>query len=183
MTSDEILERFAGVVARSLRIDAAQVTPDVTLTALGAESIDIVEITMEVEHEFGVLMPERSILETAAGVLGEGVVTSDGHVTEIGRQLLASRMPEIDVGMLPNPLPVRRLGEVFTRVDVWLRLIADLADASPRECSTCRVPLRPGSAGRVRCSRCDREYDLPSGDDVNRAWVSRWAHDRGLPSR
>lgn len=183
MTRDEILERFAGVVARSLRIDAVRVTPDVTLTTLGAESIDIVEITMEVEHEFGVLMPERSILEAAAGELGEDIVTADGHVTEVGRQLLIARMPEVGVGALPDPLPVRRLGEVFTRVDVWLRLIADLTAASPRECPDCRAPLRPGSAGRVRCPQCGHEYDLPSGDEVNRTWVRAWARGRGLLAR
>ncbi len=42
MTESEVFDQFAPIVARSLRIDAAQVLPDAQLNDLGAESLDLI---------------------------------------------------------------------------------------------------------------------------------------------
>ena len=49
MSESQILEKFSQVVAKSLRIDSSQVTSDAYLDELGAESLDLIEITMETE--------------------------------------------------------------------------------------------------------------------------------------
>src|SRR5688500_9578226 len=90
----EILDRLAEIVATSLRIDKNKVTGDAYLDELGAESRDLLEITMEAEETFNIQIPQKNILQTAQELGGEGVVIQDGKLTEAARRLLRARMPE-----------------------------------------------------------------------------------------
>ena len=151
-----------------------RVTTDTSLDALGAESLDLVEVTLEIEHEFMVLMPERSILQTATAVVGEGVLEQDGLLTDAGKHLLAARMPEIDTTAWPDDVTVASLRSAFLRVDVWVRLIRFLMEQSPRECPSCHGALVPGTPARVACRTCAVEFDLPHGDELDRLWVEEY---------
>jgi acyl carrier protein len=179
----EILARFAQIVGASLRVDPDGVTPAISLVDLGAESIDVLEIAMEVESEFSILLPERSILDIGGEVLGPDVLVADGRLTDEGRRFLAERMPEIEADTLPAGLPVADVLRLFQRVDVWVRLIRDILERSPRSCTACGDGLVQGTPGRLRCPRCATVYDLPGGDDLGRDWVHRYAAARGLPAR
>jgi acyl carrier protein len=51
----EVLARFSEMVAEVRRIDVNQVTPASRLAEdLGADSIDLVELMLDAEHEFGI---------------------------------------------------------------------------------------------------------------------------------
>lgn len=179
----EILARFARIVGASLRVDPARATPATSLVDLGAESIDVLEIAMEVESEFSILLPERSILDIGAEVLGRDVLATEGRLTDEGRRFLAERMPEIDAATLPADLRVADVLRLFQRVDVWVRLIHDILERSPRACTACGEGLVQGTPGRLRCERCGAVYDLPGGDDLSRDWVRQYAAAHGLPAR
>ncbi len=174
LSEAEVLERFAQVVARSLRIEPALVTPDAYLDDLGAESLDLLEITMEAEEEFNILIPQKNILQTAQEVIGEGVVVRDGQLTEAGVTFLQRRMPELALGDLKAGAPVADLGRVFQRVSTWVRMIQGLVEQSPQTCPSCSQDFPKAVAGRLKCRGCGTELDLPSGDDLNRRWVEEY---------
>lgn len=174
VSESEILERFAQVVARSLRIDAALVTPDAYLCDLGAESLDLLEITMEAEDEFNILIPQKNILQTAQEVFGFGVLVRDGFLTEDGVKFLRRRMPELDPATVVAGMSMADLGRAFQRVGTWLRMIQGLMAYSPRVCPSCETPFSKAIAGRLKCAKCGKEVDLPSGDDLNRRWVEEY---------
>ena len=96
MTESEVFEKFAQIVAKSLRIDACQISRDTHLTDLGAESLDLIEITMETETQFHIFLPDKSILETAVEVFDPGVLEKDGYLTVEGKRFLLGRMPQAD---------------------------------------------------------------------------------------
>jgi acyl carrier protein len=179
-TDEQLRERFAEIVGASLRIDPGRVVPSATLDELGAESLDLVEITLDVENAFAILMPERTILEIGAEVLGDGVLERGGRLTDEGRRFLAQRMPDAELDAVIDTAGLRRL---FLRVDTWLRIIRFVVDHSPRLCPTCGTPLVTGSPARLRCPACGIEVDLPAGDDLNRQWVRSCAVEIGLRSR
>lgn len=179
-SDQELHERFAAIVAASLRVNPARVVPDVTLDELGAESLDLVEITLDVENAFAILMPERTILEIGAEVLGEGVLEREGQLTDAGRQFLAKRMPGTAVDDVVDTADLRRL---FLRVDTWLRVIRFVIDHSPRMCPRCTSALVTGHPAQLRCPSCGTVVDLPSGDDLNRVWVRESAAEIGLSPR
>lgn len=47
-------EKLVNYAARQLEIDAAQITPDATFESLGIDSLDVVEMIMDLENELGV---------------------------------------------------------------------------------------------------------------------------------
>lgn len=55
-------EKLQQVIADVLDIDETQITPETTFVQdLGADSLDIMEIIMRLEDEFGVHVPDETI--------------------------------------------------------------------------------------------------------------------------
>src|ERR1700753_634758 len=100
LTRTEILAKCSDIVAKTLHIDAATITPTSFLDDLGAESLDLIEITMETEEAFNLWISEKSILQTANEVFGPNLLEKDGLLTETGKTLLMDRMPELDPAIL-----------------------------------------------------------------------------------
>ena len=53
-TREDTLAKIAALVAKELKMDAAQVTENITLQGLGADSLDLMKITMKLEEQFGI---------------------------------------------------------------------------------------------------------------------------------
>ena len=47
-------DKVVAIVAAKLNIDAGTITPSATLEDLGADSLDLVEIIMKLEEQFGI---------------------------------------------------------------------------------------------------------------------------------
>ena len=47
-------EKLVAYAAKQLEIDASEITPDSTFESLGIDSLDIVEMVMDLESELGV---------------------------------------------------------------------------------------------------------------------------------
>ena len=66
--SQELFERFTKCVVTVLSVSADQVTPEMRLgdneqklPNLGADSLDLVELVMALEEEFGIEVPESEL--------------------------------------------------------------------------------------------------------------------------
>ena len=53
---------------------------------------------------------------------------------------------------------------------------------TPRECARCGVAYGKPRAGRLKCASCAFEYDIPSGDDLNRQWVLKYREEYSAAS-
>lgn len=53
-TREDTFDKVAAIIAAKLNIDKSRVTGLVTLQDLGADSLDIVEVIMKIEEQFGV---------------------------------------------------------------------------------------------------------------------------------
>jgi acyl carrier protein len=180
-SNQEILERFAKVVAQSLRIEESQVTEDAYLDDLGAESLDLAEITMESEEEFDVLIAQKTILQTATEVFGEGVLLKDDKLTDEGKRFLQRRMPEFPVN--GDDITVAHLSKQFLRVGTWVRMIKGLMEHTPKNCAKCGAAFGKPLAGRLKCGACAFEFDIPSGEDLNREWVVQYYQQEYAPAQ
>ena len=57
-------ERFVKCAVETLSVDAAQVTREATFAEdLDADSLDVVELVMALEEEFGIEVPEEELAE------------------------------------------------------------------------------------------------------------------------
>jgi acyl carrier protein len=174
MTESEVFNRFAQIVARSLRIDAAQVSPDAQLNDLGAESLDLIEITMETESQFHIFLPDKSILETAVEVFGSDVLEKDGYLTEEGKRLMMCRLPEADVRTFQGEVAIKDLQSYFLKVGTWVRMVQALAEHTPDQCAACGGRMTASMGFRMKCVQCGQEITLRSGEELNREWVRQY---------
>jgi acyl carrier protein len=59
MSTQTIAEKVTQIIVEKLGCDEAQVLPAASFTAdLGADSLDIVELVMEFENQFGLSIPD-----------------------------------------------------------------------------------------------------------------------------
>ncbi|GAA9265422.1 acyl carrier protein [Helicobacter pylori] len=55
-----LFEDIQAVIAEQLNVDVAQVTPEAEFVKdLGADSLDVVELIMELEEKFGIEIPDE----------------------------------------------------------------------------------------------------------------------------
>jgi acyl carrier protein len=55
-----VAEKVKGIIVEQLGVDADEVTPEASFTDdLGADSLDIVELVMAFEEEFGIEIPDE----------------------------------------------------------------------------------------------------------------------------
>jgi len=62
MERDEILEKIVEVIAEQLNVEREDVTEEAAFVDdLGADSLDLVELVMALEAEFGVSIPDEDV--------------------------------------------------------------------------------------------------------------------------
>ena len=184
LTEAQIYDKFAEIVAASLRIERARVTMDAHLMDdLDAESLDLIEITMETESAFDVWLPEKSILDTAAEVFGPDILVQEGVLTEAGKELLRRRMPPESSHLFDGEVTVKALTSYFLTVRSWVALIERLMQSTPVACDACGGPLKAETGFRMQCPACHKQISLRSGEDLNREWVQQYYDQEYVPSK
>ena len=66
-----MFEKLANYAAKQLDIDVADITPDSTFESLGIDSLDVVEMIMDLESELGVELDLEDQRITTFGELAE----------------------------------------------------------------------------------------------------------------
>ena len=64
-------EKLVNYAARQLELDASEITPESTFESLGIDSLDIVEMIMDLETELGVELEMEGQQITTFGELAE----------------------------------------------------------------------------------------------------------------
>lgn len=99
-------ERVRGVLVNALVVDADEIQLNSSLYQdLGAESIDLLDITFRLEREFGISINDRELFPT--GIFnGLDDCVKDGKVTPAGLVKLKEAIPYGDFSKLrDNPEP------------------------------------------------------------------------------
>jgi acyl carrier protein len=59
--ADDIAKRIASIVAENLELSSADLSPEMVLKELGADDLNMVEITLELETEFDIIIPDEEM--------------------------------------------------------------------------------------------------------------------------
>jgi acyl carrier protein len=77
----EILEKIKGVVVDQLGVEADKVTEQATfIEDLGADSLDLVEVVMAFEDEFGISIPDTAL--EGIKTVGEAADYISAHIDD-----------------------------------------------------------------------------------------------------
>jgi len=71
MTHEEIKEKIKGVIIDKCGLSEEEIKDDSTLNSLGIDSLDVVEIVMEIEEEFDIAVPDTEAEKLANGTINE----------------------------------------------------------------------------------------------------------------
>ncbi len=62
--SESVLQKLQRIIAEQLEIDEKDITPNSDIVDdLGADSLDIVDLVMSIEDEFGIEVPDEAVEE------------------------------------------------------------------------------------------------------------------------
>ena len=112
--SKEIYEKVVRVLADSLYVDKADLTPTATLQGdLGAESLDFLEIVFRLEHAFGIDIPDDELFPRSV-FQGNPDFVRDGRVTDLGMDQLRSRLPSADLKSFDHDRRLSAVADLFT---------------------------------------------------------------------
>ena len=121
MTQDEVFAKVRTVLTGALAVDADEVTPQARLNEdLGAESIDYLDITFQLEKAFGIKIPQADLSPESVFSNPEYVV--NGKVTPKGLDELKRRMPFADLTEFEKDPDINKFRDVFT-VDTLVRYV------------------------------------------------------------
>ncbi len=113
MERSEIFEKIQEILVDALAVDDDEVTPDAKLIGdLGAESIDILDISFKLEQEFGFKIAQGELFPE--GVTQDPEFVQDGKVTEKGLAELKQRVPHFDFTQLEQDPRVENVSKIFT---------------------------------------------------------------------
>jgi acyl carrier protein len=81
MPSPEMVERLKKIVAEQLGVDESKIVPDARFTDdLNADSLDLVEMIMSLEEEFGVEIPDEDAEKIVS--VQDAITYIDAHSQE-----------------------------------------------------------------------------------------------------
>ncbi|RMH12999.1 MAG: acyl carrier protein [Planctomycetota bacterium] len=113
MNQDEIFEKVREVLVEALAVDEDEVTPEATLFSdLGAESIDVLDISFQLERAFGIKIGQGELFPE--GVTQDPEYVQDGKLTDKGLQTLREQLPHFDLSAIEKDRSVQNVVSMFT---------------------------------------------------------------------
>ena len=113
MTKDEVFKKVKDVLTAALAVDDDEVTPEAKLSEdLGAESIDYLDITFQLEKAFGIKIPKGELLPD--NLFANPEFVQNGKMTPKGLEELRTRMPFANLAAFEADPDINKFRDVFT---------------------------------------------------------------------
>ncbi len=123
-TENDIFERLKPLLVEVLGVAPDKIRTESVLVAdLGAESIDLLDLSFRIEETFNVTIEGNEIEREASKRLPGGVYEKDGRLTEAALGEIRASLPELDRGKLVSGLKKMDLPSLLT-VEFFVKLIA-----------------------------------------------------------
>ena len=113
MTKDEVFAKVKDVLTSALAVDDEEVTPQAKLSEdLGAESIDYLDITFQLEKAFGIKIPKGELIPET--LFSNPEYVQNGKMTPKGLAELKTRMPFANLTSFEADPDINRFRDVIT---------------------------------------------------------------------
>jgi acyl carrier protein len=124
MTNEEIFGDLKPLLVEVLGVAPEQIRLESVLVSdLGAESIDLLDLSFRIEEKFDVRIEANEIERDALQRLPGGLYEKDGRLTEAALGEIQKSLPGLDPGKFPNGVRKMDLPSLLT-VSFFVLLIA-----------------------------------------------------------
>ena len=170
-TIEEIREKVINIIEDSVDPEDT-VKPDVPLMAgQGFDSLDLIETGFSLQEFFEFEFSDKNAIEELSKALGDdSIISESGHLTELGREMVFKRMPELKNVDLPQEITPLQLQQYYT-VDTFSRLILEFYKAAPDVCPETGEAVVIEDF-KVVTTASGRPVKIPTGDAIIDRWVS-----------
>ncbi|MBI2381213.1 MAG: acyl carrier protein [Gammaproteobacteria bacterium] len=172
----EVIESTREILAQLLAMDVEDISVDASITEdLGADSLDIVDLSFQLGRRYGCALPKINVLDHAQAVCGSvSAFISGGGLTEAGIALMRGSLSaysaeQLRLGMRP--------AEIFaaTTVRNWAQQCHNLFQHLPASCPECAAKhAQLNERHQVVCSGCSARLSPVDGDEASRRLVQRF---------
>ena len=133
MTEQEIFDKLVPLVRQVTGAKAEQVTMDAYLVGdLGAESIDLLDLSFLIEETFAVMLEPDEFENRAREQLGDEEYDDGGVLTARAAEQLRIALPEVNPELLREGMRKIEVPAVLN-VAVFVHLIGDKLASKPQE--------------------------------------------------
>lgn len=123
MNQDQIFEKLRELIRDVLGVKLEQIQPDSVLVGdLGAESIDLLDLSFLIEDKFGITIEPNEFEKKVTAALPDGVFEREGYLTDGALEELRRALPEVDTSRLVPGFRKAQIPSLLT-VSVFVRLI------------------------------------------------------------
>lgn len=123
MTEQEVFEKLRGLIRQVLGIKLETIAmTSVLVSDLGAESIDLLDLSFLIEDTFGITIEPNEFEKEAKTRIADGVYEKNGFITEEGLTQLRRALPEVDQTRIVTGLRKADVPSLLT-VGVFVHLI------------------------------------------------------------
>jgi acyl carrier protein len=124
ISEPEIFERLKPLLVEVLGVPLERIRPESVLVAeLGAESIDLLDLSFRIEEVFNVTIESDEIEREAGKRLPGGVYTKDGRLSSEALEELRKSFPELDASKFAGGIRKTDLPSLLT-VRFFVKLVA-----------------------------------------------------------
>ncbi|MCL2649108.1 MAG: acyl carrier protein [Phycisphaerales bacterium] len=121
MTQEEVFNKVKEVLTAALAVDDDEVTREAKLREdLGAESIDFLDISFQLEKTFGIKIPKGDLMPE--NVFSNPEFVQNGKLTPKGLAEMKSRMTFADFTEFEKDPDINKIWDLFT-VDALVRYV------------------------------------------------------------
>ena len=177
ISRERIDSEVCQAIATTLRKEAGDIDMDASIkSALGATSLDFLDINFRLENTFGVRLASQMLVDHVEEEFGEGIaVDRDDKLTESAATLMRMYLGENDglkAGMYRDEIPDLVTPKIIAEsVDA---IVGELPDACPA-CGASAWGSEDGA--KVSCSACSKDAAYPDGDELTKRWIHKIQND------
>lgn len=167
-------------LAATLRVEPETIDLNASIVeALGATSIDFLDVNFRLEETFGVQLATQLLLDHVEEELGEGkAIDADGRITEPAATLLRTHLgdsPNLGAGLDADDVP-----KLVTPM-VLVRSVRAITDELPDACPHCGgTEYRSEDGAKVVCAGCGKTAAYPDGDTLTKRWIQDFESEHHL---
>ncbi len=172
-TPEAIRAKVMKIIEDNVELQGPLKTDAPLVKELGFDSLDLIETSFCLQEFFGFEFSDKNAVEELENALGKETILREGMLTEMGKNIILQRMPELASVALPEQVTPMELQQYYT-VDTFVRLIHEFYLAAPDTCPESGEPVVLNEF-RIQTRSSGKRIDPPSGDALIDRWVAETA--------